>query len=83
MEGPVSAQAEEDRLTRIVKTAGLPARNIILKHIEDAHSLYAEGKDHPSLNESRNLIQALIDGISTETSITTLHRSFAFSRLNE
>jgi hypothetical protein len=24
-------------------------------------------KDHPSLNESRNLVQALIDGISTDT----------------
>jgi hypothetical protein len=67
LEGPVSGQVEEDRLTRMVKNTGLPASNIILKHIEDAHSLYVEGKDHPSLNESRNLIQALIDDITIET----------------
>ena len=73
LEGPVSAQIEEDRLTRIVKNSGLPQSNVILKHIEDAHSLHAEGKDHASLNESRNLIQALIDGISTETSMHGKH----------
>jgi len=67
LEGPVSAQEEEDRLTHIVKTSGLPRSSVILKHIEDAHSLYAGGKDHPSLNESRSLIQALIDGVSVET----------------
>jgi hypothetical protein len=67
LEGAVSAQEEEDRLTHIVNTSGLPRSSVILKHIEDAHSLYAEGKDHPSLNESRSLIQALIDGISVET----------------
>jgi hypothetical protein len=67
LEGPVSAQAEEDGLTRIVKNSGLPQTAVILKHITDASSLFAEGKDHPSLNESRSLIQALIDGISAET----------------
>lgn len=35
--------------------------------------MYAQGKDHPSLNESRNLIQALIDGISTETNAHGKH----------
>ncbi len=73
LEGPVSAQAEEDRLTRIVKNSGLPQSTVILKHIEDASSLFANGKDHPSLNESRNLIQALIDGISTETNTYGTH----------
>ncbi len=67
LEGPVRAEEEEGRLTLIVKNSGLPQSSIILKHIDDAHSLYAGGKDHPSLNESRSLIQALIDGISTET----------------
>ncbi|MHB8217090.1 MAG: hypothetical protein ACYDDS_13525 [Candidatus Sulfotelmatobacter sp.] len=67
LEGPVSAQQEEDRLTRLVKGSGLPQGQIILQHIQDAFSLYAQGKDHASLNESRNLIQSLIDGISTET----------------
>jgi hypothetical protein len=67
LEGPVSAQQEEDRLTRLVKGSGLPHSQTVLQHIQDAFSLYAQGKDHASLNESRNLIQALIDGISTET----------------
>lgn len=67
IEGPVSAQEEADRLTRMIKNSGLPRSPVILKHIEDAHSLYAEGKDHPSLNESRSLVQALIDEVSIET----------------
>lgn len=67
IEGTVSAKEEEDRLTLIVKSSGLPQGTVILKHIQDASGLYMEGKDHPSLNESRNLIQALIDGISMET----------------
>jgi hypothetical protein len=67
LEGPVSARQEEDRLTGLVKNSGVPNSRIVLKHIEDAQSLYAEGKYHPSLNESRSLMQALIDGISVET----------------
>lgn len=67
LEGPVSAQQEEDRLTRLVKGSGLPQSQVILKHIQDAISLYAEGKDQPSLGQSRNIVQALIDEISTET----------------
>jgi len=67
LEGMVSAKQEEDRLTKLVKTSGVPASDVVLKHIEDASSLFAEGKDHPSLNESRSLIQALIDGVSIET----------------
>jgi len=67
LEGPVTAREEEDRLTVVVKKSGIPSAAAILKHMTDAQSLYADGKDHPSLNESRSLIQALIDGISTET----------------
>ena len=73
LEGPVSAAEEEDRLTRLVKTSGMPKSAIILKHIADAQSLYSQGNDHPSLNESRSLIQALIDGISTETAAHGKH----------
>lgn len=73
IEGPVSAQEEESRLTSLAKNSGVPQSRAVLKHIEDAQSLYAEGKDHPSLNESRNLIQALIDGISTETNTHGKH----------
>jgi hypothetical protein len=73
IEGPVSGQEEESRLTSLAKNSGVPQSRAVLKHIEDAQSLYAEGKDHPSLNESRNLIQALIDGISTETNTHGKH----------
>jgi len=67
LEGPVRAQEEEDRLTKLVKASGLPAKDVVLKHLQDAHSLYGEGKHHSSLGESRSFIQALIDGISIET----------------
>lgn len=67
IEGPVSAQEEEDRLTMLARSSGLPQSQIILKHIRDASSLYVEGKDQPSLGQSRNILQALIDGIATET----------------
>jgi hypothetical protein len=63
----VSAREEEDRLTGLVKTSGVPEVPVVLKHIADANSRYTSGKYHPSLNESRNLVQALIDGISIET----------------
>ena len=67
LEGPVSAAEEEDRLGRLAKSSGIPDTPTILKHMTDAHSLYTSGNYHPSLNESRNLIQALVDGISVET----------------
>jgi hypothetical protein len=67
LEGPVSANEEEDRLTNLVKTSGVPEVPTALKHIADANSLYTSGSYHPSLNESRNFIQVLIDGISIET----------------
>ena len=70
LEGPVSAQAEEDALTAMVKQAGIADTQAVLKHIADANSLYTEGKYHPSLNESRSLIQCLIDDIGEDT-----HRS--------
>jgi hypothetical protein len=67
LEGPVSAREEEDRFTMLVKAVRLPEVGPLLRHVEDAHSLYMNGMYHPSLNESRSLIQCLIDGISTET----------------
>jgi hypothetical protein len=75
LEGAVSAKQEEDHLTKLVKASGVPASDVVLKHIEDASTLFAEGKDHPSLNESRSLIQVLIDGISTETKAQGNHTS--------
>ena len=73
LEGPVSAQEEEDHLTKLVKGSGIPTSNVVLKHIQDASSLYTEGKNHPSLGQSRNIIQALIDGVSTETNTHGKH----------
>ncbi len=67
LEGPVSTQVEEDALTALVKRSGIHDATTVLQHIADAQSLYVNGKYHASLNESRNLIQSLIDGISTET----------------
>jgi hypothetical protein len=73
LEGPVSAKQEEGHLTRLVIASGVPASDVVLKHIEDASALYMDGKDHASLNESRNLIQSLVDGISTETNTHGKH----------
>jgi len=61
LEGPVRAQEEEDRLSSLVTTSRIQNGDVIKRHIADAHQLYTQGKDHPSLNESRNLIQALIE----------------------
>ena len=68
LEGPVSAREEEDTLAKLVRGTGLPDHEMILKHMTDAHSLYLDAKYHASVNESRNMLQALIDGISEETS---------------
>jgi hypothetical protein len=73
LEGPISARDGEDRLTTLVKKSGLPNGATVVKHITDAQSLYTDGKNHSSLNESRSLIQGLIDGISKETSVHGKH----------
>lgn len=75
LEGPVSEQEEEDRLTALVGDSGIPEASTILQHIKDAQSLYTEGKYHASLNEARNLIQALIDGVSVETDKNGQHKT--------
>ncbi len=67
LEGPVSAQAEEDALDTLLRISGIRNSGTVRKHISDANSLFVQGKHHPSLNESRNILQALIDDISIET----------------
>jgi hypothetical protein len=67
LEGFVSTAQEEDVLSALVRQSGISNGNVVLKHIEDAHKLYIDANLHPSLNESRNLIQLLIDEISTDT----------------
>ena len=66
LEGPVSAREEEDTLARLVQESGIPDIPTVLKHVWDAHFLYLDGKYSSALNESRNLMQALIDAISME-----------------
>jgi hypothetical protein len=66
-EGPVSAQAEEDLVDTLLRLAGVANSATIRQHISDANGLFVQAKYHPSLNESRNILQALIDDISTET----------------
>jgi hypothetical protein len=67
LEGIVSQHEEEDKFTQLIQSVGLPNEAITLKHLGHATTLYRFGNDLPSLNESRNFLQALIDGISTET----------------
>ena len=65
IEGPVSVRQEQDRITKLVTVSGLANAQTIVKHLADAQSLYVEtGKDHASLNESRNFLQALINEIT-------------------
>lgn len=73
LEGPVSAQEEEDALTTMVKQAGIGNSQTLLKHIADANGLYVDGRYHPSLNESRSLLQSLIDEISGDTHNSGAH----------
>jgi hypothetical protein len=73
LEAGVSEQEEEDRLTTLVGGSGLPSGSTILKHVNDAHSLFLDGKDHPSLGESRSFLQALIDDVCTETHKAAAH----------
>jgi hypothetical protein len=73
LEGPVSQQEEEDRLTHLVRAAGLPRETTILKHITDAGNLYSASMDHSALGESRTFLQALIDDISVETNAHGRH----------
>ena len=73
-ESAVSEQEEEERVASLVRQSGLPNHAVIVKHVGDAHELFVQGKDHASIGESRNFIQALIDGIGATT-----HTSGAYS----
>lgn len=63
----VNEQEEENRLVTLIKQSRLQNEVVILKHLGDAHELFVQGKDHPSIGESRDLIQALIDDTSGAT----------------
>lgn len=67
LEGPISEAAEEDALNVLLRESGLPNTVTIRRHVADAQSLFVDTKHHPSLNESRNILQALVDEISAMT----------------
>lgn len=67
LEGVVSQHEEEDRFTQLLHSVGLPNETIALRHLGNASSLYLFDRDRPSLGESRSFLQAVFDGISTET----------------
>ena len=69
----VNEQQEENLLVGLVKQGRLQNEDVILRHLGDAHELFVQGKDHASIGESRNLIQALIDDISAATNANGGH----------
>jgi len=73
LEDIVSAQEEGDALTARVKSAGFTNAQTVLQHIADAKNLFVESKYHPSLNESRNVLQCLVDDISSDTQNSGAH----------
>ena len=75
LENVVSAQEEEDALTAQVKSTGISNAETVLQHIADANSLFVERKYHASLNESRNVLQCLVDNISSDTHNSGAHSS--------
>jgi len=58
---------EEERVVSLVNQSGLTSSTVVLQHIGDARELFVQQKDHPSIGEARNFVQALIDGISADT----------------
>jgi len=73
LESVASAQEEEDAMTRLVRGTGIPNSATVLQHIADANNLFIESKYHPSLNESRNVLQCLVDSISSDTNQSGAH----------
>jgi len=62
-----SEREEEERVVSLVNQSGLTNSKVVLQHIGDASELFLQQKDHPSIGEARNFVQALIDGISADT----------------
>ncbi len=68
-EGPVSVDEEQTELERILTGSGLPDVNVIRKHLQDANDHYLDkdgAKDHSSLGESRNFLQAVVDSVCNQ-----------------
>jgi hypothetical protein len=57
----------------LVKQCGLSDSPVILRHLGDARDHFLQQKDHSSIGEARNFIQALLDGIGHETNALGAH----------
>jgi hypothetical protein len=67
LDSVTSEREEEERVVSLVNQSGLGNSAVILTHLQDARDLYLQQKDHPSIGEARNFVQALLDGIGDET----------------
>jgi hypothetical protein len=71
MTGPISVAAEQSRVGELAKPLSQP--EIVLAHSESAAKLFISGEFHPSINESRNFLQELVDQISNATDKSHVH----------
>jgi hypothetical protein len=67
LDSVTSEREEEERVVSLVNQSGLACSAVILKHLEDARDHFLRQKDHSSIGEARNFVQALLDGIGDET----------------
>lgn len=67
LDSVTSEREEEERVVSLVNQSGLGNSAVILKHLQDARDLFLQQKDHPSIGEARDFVQALLDGIGDET----------------
>lgn len=67
LDSVTSEKEEEERVVSFVNQSGLRNSSVVLTHLRDARELFLQQKDHPSIGEARNFVQALLDGISDET----------------
>jgi len=67
LDSVTSEKEEEERVVSLINQSGLGNSAVILKHLQDARDLFLQQKDHPSIGEARNFMQALLDGIGDET----------------
>jgi hypothetical protein len=67
LDSVTSEREEEERVVSLVNQSGLGNSTVILKHLRDARDLFLQQKDHPSIGQARDFVQALLDGIGDET----------------
>ncbi len=67
LDSVTSQKEEEERVVTLVNQSCLPGSAVILRHLRDARDHFVQQKDHSSIGEARNFVQALLDGIGDET----------------